>query len=237
MTDRETGLREILEFIDVVKAYYCTPVLSSPSNAGLRALSAKWLPLIEQVSWNISRSAPHDARTLREIHKELDAALSALPESSSVADAGLRGMLRHLQREFAAGKLGVRVSVPQEDVAGWDVFTPADVDAALARLRERDRPEQVSRRLRAASARLSRGLHGASCGSPSAGDDPMNQKRMYDRTVARIAGTLLSDMRRVSYNSDGLLTDSEKRAVRWAVNMARIIVAETTRTEPNKEPR
>ena len=65
----------------------------------------------------------------------------------------------------------------------------------------------------------------------------MNQKRMYDRTVARIAGTLLSDMRRVSYNSDGLLTDSEKRAVRWAVNMARIIVAETTRTEPNKEPR
>jgi hypothetical protein len=58
------------------------------------------------------------------------------------------------------------------------------------------------------------------------------QKRDYDSTVARIAGNLLSGMTRISSDPDGLLNDTEKRAARWAVSMARAIVAEVKRTEP-----
>lgn len=59
-------------------------------------------------------------------------------------------------------------------------------------------------------------------------------KRDYDSTVARIAGNLLSGMTRISNDPDGLLGDPEKRAARWAVNVARAIVAETKRTEPTE---
>ena len=62
------------------------------------------------------------------------------PPAFSPLEEGLLGMLRHLKRQFAVGKLGARVSVPREDSSGWDVFTAADVDAAL-RLRERIAPQ------------------------------------------------------------------------------------------------
>lgn len=54
-------------------------------------------------------------------------------------------------------------------------------------------------------------------------------KRKYDSTVARIAGNILSG-RYVS--NDGRLTDHDRYAIQWAVAMARAIVAEVERTEP-----
>ena len=55
-------------------------------------------------------------------------------------------------------------------------------------------------------------------------------ERKYDSTVARIAGNLLSGMGRPTW--DGELTDNDEENARWAVGMARAIVAETKRTEP-----
>lgn len=61
----------------------------------------------------------------------------------------------------------------------------------------------------------------------------MNDKRKYDSAVARIAGNILSGHRPLErIDCDGLLNDAEKRLARWAVNMARAIVAEVERTEP-----
>jgi hypothetical protein len=50
-------------------------------------------------------------------------------------------------------------------------------------------------------------------------------KPKYDSTVARIAGNILSGYR-------GGPTDEEDALVGWAVEIARAIVAETKRTEP-----
>lgn len=52
--------------------------------------------------------------------------------------------------------------------------------------------------------------------------------RKYDSTVARIAGNILSGMTRIDPPDDN-------RAVKWAVAVARAIVAETIRTEPVAE--
>lgn len=55
----------------------------------------------------------------------------------------------------------------------------------------------------------------------------MNAKKKYDSTVARIAGNLLSGV------WDRSSTDDEQEViVEWAVSMARAIVAEVERTEP-----
>jgi hypothetical protein len=60
----------------------------------------------------------------------------------------------------------------------------------------------------------------------------MDQKRRkYDSTVARIAGNILSGLRSSSNGSN--LQDL--REVRWAVRMARAVVAEVERTEINPE--
>lgn len=63
----------------------------------------------------------------------------------------------------------------------------------------------------------------------------MIEKRKYDSTVARIAGNILSGHQRRTDDPDGLLSDSDKRLCRWAVNLARAIVAETERTEPRTD--
>lgn len=49
-------------------------------------------------------------------------------------------------------------------------------------------------------------------------------KRTYDSTVARIAGNLLSGSGRGDWTMD--------EAARWAVALAREIIAQTVRTEP-----
>ena len=69
-------------------------------------------------------------------------------------------------------------------------------------------------------------------------------KPTYDSTVARIAGNLLSGMpANVTYTGDGFdvrvnsfeLTPHNKAAAGWAVAMAREIVAEVKRTEPQED--
>lgn len=58
----------------------------------------------------------------------------------------------------------------------------------------------------------------------------MAEKKKYDSTVARIAGNLLSGSLHVyNFNEHGA---DHIKVVRGAVAMARAIVAETERTEP-----
>lgn len=54
------------------------------------------------------------------------------------------------------------------------------------------------------------------------------ERRGYDGTVARIAGNLLSG----TAGDVGMTPAQEEQAARWAVRLARAIVAETIRTEP-----
>jgi hypothetical protein len=57
-------------------------------------------------------------------------------------------------------------------------------------------------------------------------------KRKYDSTVARIAGNLLSGIS-PDYSLDRLEKIEQQRVTaQWAVEMARAIVAEVERTEP-----
>lgn len=59
----------------------------------------------------------------------------------------------------------------------------------------------------------------------------MSQQKTYDSTVARIAGNLLSGV----ITADQETWSISSLAIRYAVEAAREIVAETKRTEP-KEP-
>jgi hypothetical protein len=66
----------------------------------------------------------------------------------------------------------------------------------------------------------------------------VSEKRKYDSTVARIAGNILSGYRSIErVDSHGLPDYSDQKLARWAVNLARFIVAETERTESVAEPR
>ena len=59
------------------------------------------------------------------------------------------------------------------------------------------------------------------------------QKRKYDSTVARIAGNILSGMK-PDYTFDRIEREEQRRIMaEWAVGVARAIVAEVERTEPN----
>lgn len=56
-------------------------------------------------------------------------------------------------------------------------------------------------------------------------------KRDYDSTVARIAGNIAS-----GYMSDkAVFHESDELVAVWAVSLARAIVAEVKRTEPEQE--
>lgn len=57
----------------------------------------------------------------------------------------------------------------------------------------------------------------------------MAEKRKYDATVARIAGNILSGMTPTGMRDQWVWTTDP---VPWAVRLAREIVAETKRTEP-----
>ncbi len=59
------------------------------------------------------------------------------------------------------------------------------------------------------------------------------EKRKYDSTVARIAGNLLSGIRPGDFAGDAF---ADIEAVKFAVAMARAIVAEVQRTEPSDHP-
>ena len=54
-------------------------------------------------------------------------------------------------------------------------------------------------------------------------------QRDYDSTVARIAGNIIGG------TSAHIQKGAEAAAVKWAVKLARAIVAETKRTEPKAE--
>lgn len=62
----------------------------------------------------------------------------------------------------------------------------------------------------------------------------MNEKKKYDTTVARIAGNIASGYVR-DRDSDGNPWPDENIA-EWSVFMARAIVAEVERTEPEVKP-
>jgi len=65
--------------------------------------------------------------------------------------------------------------------------------------------------------------------------------KKYDSTVARIAGNLLSgafdapDYQRIGYDGE-VISEGHDRVVRGAVIIARAIVAEVQRTEPQGDP-
>lgn len=65
-------------------------------------------------------------------------------------------------------------------------------------------------------------------------------KQKYDSTVARIAGNLLSGIApTIKHSGEGYdfeVTPYKKASARWAVAMAREIVAEVQRTEPKDQP-
>jgi hypothetical protein len=58
-------------------------------------------------------------------------------------------------------------------------------------------------------------------------------KRDYDSTVARIAGNIAATA--ALRWSDSGLPNAEQSAAAWCVKLARLIVAETRRTEPTPE--
>lgn len=64
-------------------------------------------------------------------------------------------------------------------------------------------------------------------------------KKKYDRTVARIAGNLLSGADSLPYVGDGVHGESgdkrRRELARQAVALARAIVAEAERTEPKED--
>ncbi len=61
----------------------------------------------------------------------------------------------------------------------------------------------------------------------------MTEKRKYDSTVARIAGNIVSAMH-VEFNPDD--PDFYENVAREAVQMARAIITEVIRTEPEPKP-